>query len=199
MRSGTHRLIADTLDKANDHGIEVKWHKGRYINNDGERISGYFDGQTLAVARGKAEVHWARVLLHEGCHMYQWAENSKYWTIVKDHDYDLLYRYCAGRPVYERALKTAFNRIIRLEADCERRAWRKSRKYDLPFTPDRYAQVANTYLFLYTVLFECGKWPPRSPSEDSRVVSRMPTKLWNPEDYMIGKLEFDHSIFDVAY
>lgn len=129
---------------------------------DGMRCSGYFDGDSevpvLAVARKSPR--WLGILLHEYCHLTQWAEGAPVWKGDKNAAWQ---EWLDGKPV--RGVKQQIALSRELEADCERRTIRLIKELNAPIDVDHYTRGANGYIHFYNIIAEKRKWylPDRRP------------------------------------
>lgn len=156
---------------------------------DNIACAGFFDETTplLAVACGKDDEDWLGVLLHEYCHLTQWAENAEVWRASKGDSWT---DWLDGKPVRGIQAKIAAAREI--EADCERRTVRLIRELDAPIDVERYIRAANSYVHFYNVMAAKRKWyaKGRGPYDVPEVLalanptldldySKTPKPLWD--------------------
>lgn len=158
--------------------------------DSGTLVSGYFADTptpTLACALGKPEQEWLKILVHESCHMDQWYESDPVWNaqhaknISADEGLD---QWLSGTdfPLED---ATYFVRTMQaVEANCEARTIQKITTMALPIAPERYIREANSYLYFYSILLKTRQWYVVPPYEIEEIVSRMPTELLPPEEYV---------------
>lgn len=174
-------------------GVKFKAVNKKRVNVAGTKCSGYFstDPNELAVAMLDKDGGF-KTLIHEYCHMQQWKENCKAWTSceIKDTDLDT-----------ETIIDLWLNHIIELskeqlskyievsrgvELDCEMRALKYIRKYELEkeVNPEEYAKAANAYLFFWSTLKKTRKWyDKKRPWEIPEILKEMPSKLLKNKEY----------------
>jgi len=121
-------------------------------------FNGYFcsDSElTLVVNIGSND--WLGTLVHESCHMDQYLENDD--TYCNEYSkFDIfdsnLWRYCSKNTVRE-AIKMA----CRMEIDCDKRAVKKIKHYNLDIKIDEYIRDANIYHWCYYYVNKYGIFP----------------------------------------
>jgi hypothetical protein len=194
MRQTTKQFVKDVRAKAREHGVKVRFGKGKRVALGPKRFcGGYFDSQNLVVATGIPETWWLRTLAHESCHMDQWIEKSYYWDIATQEDFEILEDYLLGKT--QKGVEKAVNHTVICEADCEIRTIEKIKAYDLPLDVTRCTQEANSYLFFHKAMYTYGKWYSTAPYKIPSIVDQMPKKFYKPEEYTMRKNLFDVDIF----
>lgn len=185
-------------DLANTLGVRILYGKGKRVRcSPGQVCNGYFDERTLAVATDKPFRQWFPTFIHEACHMNQYAERSKYWGDDMERWYAVVERHHAGEDTGNDII-TALNKIIALEADCERRAVKTIAKFGLPVCQRLYAKQANSYLLFYPKMLEARKWYTTAPYEIPSIWAKMPDVILPLNEYKVRKAikTFDLTIFD---
>lgn len=151
---------------------------------DGEtsHLGGYFcqTDKVLAVACKLPFYKWFPTFVHESCHMDQYLENSKYWTIM-----NLPGGHCAGFQFTEwlegrremssdRAYRYA-QKILKCELDCEIRSAYKIKENNLSINLNHYIKSANAYILFYNFLAKYRKWtlPNRPVYKYNYIIDRM--------------------------
>lgn len=161
-------IVAEITRRSWRFGVSVLMASGDYVDMDGLKVSGYFEGgdmPQLVVARGAKR--WLGTLLHEYSHLTQWAEVAPVWKSDKGG----MDEWLAGAKIKDIKRRLAATRD--LEADCERRAIRLMRELDAPIDVEQYARGANAYVHFYNVIAETRKWyaPDRRPYNMPRVLA----------------------------
>lgn len=195
MHDHISNYISITKALAKEHNIEIKFGRGKRVNCEGKRTNGYFGCGVLAVATGKPINEWIETFIHEASHMDQYIEDSKYWKAVTDEHYILLEEFLAGSTDISPELIAAVNNIVELEADCERRTYKKIQEHNLPIALDDYARRCNAYLFFYKVLLLERKWYVTAPYEIKKIFQQMPTTIGVPRSYRMNKVKIELSLF----
>lgn len=181
-------IAREITNRAWRFGAAVMLSPADHVMSDGLRVSGYFDGAAdvplLTVAWGMGDRRIG-ILLHEYCHLTQWAEGAPVWRADRGGWGDWL----AGKAV--RNVKALIETARELEADCERRTIRLMRELDAPVDIEEYARGANAYIHFYNVMAVKRKWyrPGRRPYTDPDSLAaanptldtdfrKTPKKLW---------------------
>lgn len=133
------------------HGKKLTVAKKKNIIFDSGKCSGWCDGQEIMIA-GKNPL-FEETFVHEFSHLTQAIELSPLWR----NDYRFWDDLDAGKLDVDSW--DSIMDIILLERDCERRAIKFSKKWDL-FDNHIYAQRANLYLFYYHYVYLKGEWFP---------------------------------------
>ena len=201
MSEGLSRFFKDTYKIAGIAGISIKLSHKDFIlidkDNPDSICGGYFDGKELHVAIGRSIKHWLGIFVHESCHMDQWLESSKYWKQTSGNCYSVFSTYFEYKKDSKK-VREAFNRIIRVEADCEKRTIAKIKLYDLPVNVKKYNREANAYLMAYTAMHRMGAIVA-AVHKVPFLVENMSTKLMQIEDYSLGMTRAYNSLFDECF
>lgn len=185
------QFLKDLYKKAEKYGIKITIVDSEYIKFADESINcgGYFDSEAkeLKVAKGKSKAEYLGLLAHESSHMDQWIENAFIWDKLS-HGYTIFFQWLEDKKIVKREiLEEAVQDVIRLEKDCEVRAVKKIKKYNLPIDLKTYIRKANSYLFYYLHVFETRKWIPKvyaykdvylnAPSVFKKKYEKIPVRL----------------------
>lgn len=160
-----------------------------YPGDSNIKVSGFFDdkiGPTLACAIGKPESDWFEILVHESCHMDQWAEKDPLWAkqIAGGIDCDKGMDEWLGGKEFHIDEYTYFVRTMQeLEIDCEKRSVAKILDLGLSIDTKRYIKRANSYLFFYSIMLHTHKWCDISPYDVPEIVEQMPDFFLETKDY----------------
>lgn len=157
-----------SVDYLGKHDKKLIVSNTKYIKSDGIKCSGWCDGEEIVIARKMPK--FEETYVHEFSHMNQAVENSRYW--FEDNKFwEQLEKQTLQIRSWDEVLK-----VIALERDCERRAMKHSRDWDL-FDDESYAQAANTYLYFYHFVFLKQKWVTSTTIYHPFIVNAMPKKL----------------------
>lgn len=160
--------------------------QGVEFQNTGIMCNGYFvdtPSPTLAVAIKKDIQDWFLVLLHEYCHLEQWAEKSSSWLnnkLQQGEASDLIDSWLNHQTeLDEQTLDKIFQINIDLESDCEKRAIHNIIKFNLDINHQEYAQKANSYVLFYHLVKKHRKWYKigQEPYSLKEVWSKMPNHM----------------------
>lgn len=122
---------------------------------NGMDVSGYFDpdAKLLVVSTGTDLQKWMGTLLHEYCHVTQWAEQCPAWVADEDNDID---SWLNGKRV--KNIEQMIKNCQEMEADNERRTVKLARQLKAPLDLVPYCRQANSYLHFHNVMLETRKW-----------------------------------------
>lgn len=159
------KYLADLSELATKHKVKIELSPTKKVQSGRIKCSGFFDCPPkgiIKVAIGRPLQDWLEVLVHESCHMEQWAENTKVW---RDYEnplnmtgyYD---EWLSGKNVSKKSAVKAAKYIQNLELDCEKRSVDKIKKYKLPIDIIRYKRRANCYVYSYAYMIESRIWIP---------------------------------------
>lgn len=148
-------------EKCKTHGITFKISSGGSVNFGGCRSGGYFceKSKTLAIA-SNVRLKWVLgALLHEESHLDQWADSNSVWYESKmDYSFLMFFGWLGGYFNIKNP-ETYAKKIIKLEADCEKRTIKKIKdRWQKYISVDDYARSANAYLFSYLWMAKSKKW-----------------------------------------
>lgn len=140
----------------------------------GSFCTGWCDGDEMVVAFDNP--YFEQTYCHEFCHLMQAREGSQFWNI----DFKF-WKLLDQKKLHIKNWPQLIS-VLQLERDCEARALRMSKKYNL-FNNNEYCRRANLYLYYYQYVFLKQKWL-RSPTIfDSELIYRkMPTTLVKMRD-----------------
>jgi hypothetical protein len=196
-------FTSEVNKKAKANGITVYKGGGKSVTSPGDNVlvAGYFcdESRKLAVATGDPD--WVGTFAHEASHMDQFVDGSEYWTDDLDGAYEVLVLATESPDkVSQEELKDALNKIVLLEADCERRTIEKIKQYKLPVDLEDYARKANAYLYWHTAILYYRKWYSRGKSPTKMGITKtLPTVLQEPEHYLIGEHDVPWETFAPCY
>lgn len=148
-------VLAEIVRRCQVFGVTVIISPDRGVSSgDGSESAGYFCGDTrrLAIATAGGDSWWLGVLLHEYCHVTQWAEDGPLWRGYREEMWD----WIAGKRI--RDPRAAVRSVQLVEEDCERRTLRLIRELDAPINIEQYARTANAYLHFHNVMADRRKW-----------------------------------------
>lgn len=163
--SSPQQFIKDIKKTAKEHGITIRLvnNKRIYAPEDKEPCSGYFDSEemTLAVSTKRRLDSYYGLLAHESSHMDQFINNKYLWN-KHEPGYTLFFEWLYNKEDMDlKMIEEAMQDIIRVELDCERRAIKKIKQYNLPIDIPKYIQGVNAYLHGYLFAFENRLWVPQ--------------------------------------
>jgi hypothetical protein len=141
------------------------------------RCAGYCADGDIVLA-GKHKLAPA-TFVHEFGHTCQFVEQSPLWDTREDSyeeyllpKYDLAYLVKDSISSFQSFLSS-----IILERDCEQRAIKFIKQFDLPIDIEDYTRKANLYLFFYQYIFLKKKWTTSTTIYKPRLLREMPDKI----------------------
>lgn len=124
---------------------------------DTARVGGYFDEANNKIVV-KLDEYFLEILVHEYCHYIQWKKNSKVWLEQGD-SIDLMWKWINKEiELDKKHLNIIFDKIVKLESDCEKRAIKMIKKYNLDINLEQYIKCANAYVLFYDYVKEKRVW-----------------------------------------
>ena len=173
------RFIEDLETKCKEYGVKLVLYDMKFIENDGDKFGGWFDADNKELHCAfpdKIQTKYVELLVHESCHMDQWIENTKYWTIERrNNSLTEVWKILKGEKVDK--LKYHLKNVQMMEAECEKMSIQKIKDYDLGINIERYAMKANSYLLFYSVLVETKKWTDYPPYKFKDIWRGLPDKI----------------------
>ena len=124
---------------------------------DTARVGGYFDEANNKIVV-RMDEYFLEILVHEYCHYIQWKTNCKIWSEQED-SIDLMWKWInKDIELDKKHLNIIFDKIVKLESDCEKRAIKLIKKYGLDINLEQYIKSANAYLLFYDYVKEKRVW-----------------------------------------
>jgi hypothetical protein len=174
-------FLGDLVATCYSNNVTLKLLYQKQINLGKIKCSGMFDQKSLQVAINNDLEIWLGVLVHESCHMDQYIEDMPIWREI-DPYLRRVDRWLAD-PQYKILKKAeSFERVIELELDCEKRAVKKIKDYNLPLSLEEYVKGANSYLFAYGATMLHRKWF-KHPYKKESIKKKMPKRFLSLADY----------------
>lgn len=186
------RFISDLkeLCKAND--FDLRLHDSKTINLGGRFVSGYLDPSDKILACAMKHPQAYTIIFHESCHMDQFIEKSPIW---KDDDADID-KWLDGKNYVDADVVKMLANNKWLELDCEKRAVRKLKKYQIPFNEKEYIQKANAYVQFYNFIWYSRRWCTKknTPYANKDIWSEMPDTFM-PKSWYETIGDYELSVF----
>ena len=185
------KFLKDLKTLCEENDIELRLIDEYATRQDGVAIGGSFGGvRKLVLTSCVARPDWLYILVHESCHVDQYLyAHDKMW-LAKGNSYDQLDMWLHHKK--DRYIKQHLDNVRDLELDCEKRAAKKIKKYNLPIDVKEYVQRANAYIYFFTYLYHSRKWPSakKSPYAQPAIWQKMPT-------HFKKSYELDEKIFEL--
>jgi len=141
-----------------------------------QKSAGYFDeaNRILVVAMKRRDS--LGILVHEYCHLTQWAEQADVWMEGAD-SYEKMNNWLDGKNYDDIEEHIAKARDI--ELDNEKRTVKMIKDYGLGIDHRAYTKKANAYIQFFNYIPSTRKWckPSNSPYKNRRIIAAMPDKF----------------------
>jgi DNA-directed RNA polymerase subunit F len=157
----------------------------RLVDEGYAKCHGYFDedGMALKCATNMHHSKWVPILIHEYSHFEQWVEQCPAWTdsiCKEDETGNDFYLWVMGKKeIPYKIAKKIVSKTRDMELDCERRAHKNIKKFNLPLDREAYAQQANAYIHFYNWTLERRTWykVKKCPYHMREITKLMPKTL----------------------
>lgn len=183
------KFLKFVIKDCESEGVRVRLVKAKKVYNGGIGLSGFFSDteMEIAVAVRCPLSHWLGVLVHEYSHFCQWRENCKVWresTGIALSDAISLVDMWLNKDIElsPKQRQLYINKTISVELDCEKRAVRLIKQYNLPLNINEYIQKANAYLASYQAKAVMRKWtkPGKAAYTFEEIWTSMPKTFTYP-------------------
>ncbi|MBT6995040.1 hypothetical protein HN865_01800 [Candidatus Woesearchaeota archaeon] len=172
-------------EKTEEHKVKLILENRVYFYEDKTTIGGYFSEEPLelAVATRKKRKIWLPYLIHEDSHLDQWIEQCQEWTNTQINGTcasEIMPAWINGKEYPIETIKKAIISLKKMELDCERRALRKIKKFNLPINPQHYIKTAAINIHQYNYALIRKKYPRKNktlPYKNIKILKTMPRTL----------------------
>jgi hypothetical protein len=197
-------FIEDTFENINECGGKVSFENKKEIKfSPVASCSGYFECDekipSLVCAINK---DWLGIYVHEYCHFQQWAEKTRFYDKRTRIYYSggVVEEWLMGEKHPLSMVRKAVKDMQECELDCERRAVKLIKEYELPIDVDLYIQKANAYLMFYNYVFIRRKWDVKKQKNkhgySRKILNKMPKNFMRRYDIISMELM---CVFDEEY
>ena len=177
------KLLIITRKECKENKITLYLGKGKTVSyTKGIKSSGFFDfdhedpfDRKLACATKLP--NWELTLVHELSHMRQWKENCKVWQDFVNMSNNNIDSAVLGKEVSLKHLLKDINITIKMEHDCEKRAYTTLKELGYPkHKLEEYVQKANAYVLFYLHIAKTKSWykSGKAPYSIKNVWSKFP-------------------------
>ena len=179
MNQNVEKFISHVKSECLSVGVVFKPYKRSYIRlTDDIKCGGFFDDgsstepgsrkATLAFAQGRPD--YLELLVHEYCHLTQWAEQIPLW-LASDSSLTIVDNWLSGKEYSEEEIHAAISNSRDLELDNEKRSVEMMKRWELPIDTDLYTQKSNAYVLFYNWIKLSRKWSnPKNPPYGNPVI-----------------------------
>lgn len=141
-----------------------------------QKCSGYFDEANKDLVVAMKSKQSLGVLVHEYCHLTQWAEQADVWMDGTE-SYEKMNLWLDGKNFDN--IEDHIAKARDIELDNEKRSVKLIKDYGLGIDHRLYTKRANAYIQFYNYLPLTRRWskPNNSPYNNKRIVAAMPDKF----------------------
>ena len=168
------RFVKWVKKQCRKHKVKCDLRNVKYLRLSGNiKCSGYFDDTKPVLVVSMNRKDWIEILVHEYCHLTQWAEGIPLWEQAGD-SLAVMEEWLGGKDVPDIDYHLGIARD--LELDNEKRSVELLCRWGLDVDIDYYIQKANAYIQFYNYMGKTRRWsnPQNSPYGNPNVVKEMP-------------------------
>ena len=178
MRILDHQFVRHVKDHLAQYGMRLVIGRGRLLNCGGYRCEGFFNDQEKMIKIARHSANFLETLVHEYSHFLQYINNSKIYQ-KSDKAILMVDDWFAGKDFPEDKLRRSFFIIRAMERDCEKRAVKLIKKFNLQIDEKLYTKRAHCYIYSHFLMEKTRKFyaHKKSPYRSSVVLKIMPTSM----------------------
>ena len=152
--------------------------RGKLLNCGGYRCEGYFNEGEKVIKIAKLAANFLETLVHEYSHFLQYINKSKIYH-KSDKAILMVDAWFAGKEFSSEDIKRSFFIIRAMERDCEKRALRMIKKFNLQIDTKLYAKRAHCYIYSHFLMEKKRKFYSykKSPYRSPLVLKIMPSSM----------------------
>lgn len=173
MAQGSNQFVKFVRNHLKQYGGKLIIGRGENVNCNGIMCPGFFDDKSLIIKIGGNDPSFLSTLVHEYCHFLQYLNNIKVYQ-KSDKASVIVENWLLGKDYDAQILKRAFFLVRAMERDCEKRAVKIIKQFNLPINIKIYAKQANCYIYTHFLMEETRKyWMYKKSPYKSRVVMKL--------------------------
>lgn len=173
MGKGSHQFVKFVRDHLKQYGGKLIIGRGENVNCNGILCPGFFDDKFLIIKIAGNDSAFLSTLVHEYCHFLQYLNNVKVYQKSDDAS-AIVENWLLGKDYDPQILKRAFFLVRAMERDCEKRAVKLIKEFNLPINTRTYAKQANCYIYTHFLMEETRKyWMYKKSPYKSRIVMKL--------------------------
>jgi hypothetical protein len=178
MGTRNHQFVSYVKNHLAQYGIKLIIGRGRMVNVGGYRAVGYFSESEKVIKIAKKSTDFICTLVHEYCHFLQYIGNSKIYQ-KSDQAGLIIDAWFQGKEYTSEELKRAFFLVRAMERDCEKRAIKVIKKFNLQIDKKMYAKKAHCYIYSHFMMEKTRKFYSykKSPYHSPVVLKIMPSSM----------------------
>jgi hypothetical protein len=161
-----------------EYGMTLVFGRGKSVNTDGFRCAGFFNEDKKIIKIAKNTTNFMAVLVHEYCHFLQYINNSKIYEKSHEAGY-IVDNWLKGKNYDPKVVKRSFFIVRAMERDCEKRAIKIIKKFELNIDTKIYAKKAHCYIYSHFIMERKRKFDSykKSPYSSQTVLKNMPSTM----------------------
>jgi hypothetical protein len=178
MNKRNRQFVRHVKNHLAEYGMRLVIGQGKLVNVGGYRCVGYFDEGKRVIKIAKKSSDFMSTLVHEYCHFLQCISKSKIFQ-KSDAAGIMIDEWFNGKDYPEKKLKRAFFLVRAMERDCEKRAVKIIKKFNLEIDSKMYAKKANCYIYSHFMMEKTRKFHSykKSPYHSRIVLKIMPSSM----------------------
>lgn len=178
LNKNVSRFISHVEEHLSQWGVRIIWGRGRSVHCYGYTSAGFFCDEDKVIKIASKNTFWLDTIVHEYAHFLQWIEGSHLFR-KSGHAIHNVDQWFNREEITKKRLSRSFYIIRSMERDCEIRACRLARKFDLPIRKEGYAKRANLYIYTHWIMEEKRKfWAyKKDPMQSKYILSLMPNNF----------------------
>ncbi len=178
MSARNHQFVRHVKNHLAEYGMKLVLGRGKMVNVGGYRCVGYFDENKKIIKIAKESAEFMSTLVHEYCHFLQCINNSKIYR-KSDAAGVIVDEWFNGKEYAPEKLKRAFFLVRAMERDCEKRAIKIIKKFNLQIDSKMYAKKAHCYIYSHFMMEKTRKFCSykKSPYHSKIVLKIMPSTM----------------------
>ena len=178
MAQGSNQFVKFVRDHLKQYGGKLIISNGKNVNCNGIMCPGFFDDRILTIKVAKNDPGFFSTLVHEYSHFLQYINDIKIYQ-KSDNASVIVENWLLGKNYKPEVLKRAFFLVRAMERDCEKRAMKIIKEFNLPIDPKHYAKQANCYIYTHFLMEETRKYwmYKKSPYSSKKIMKLMPSTM----------------------
>lgn len=173
-----HQFVSFVKKHLAQYGMKLIIGRGRLVNVGGYRCEGYFDESKKIIKIARNCTNFLETLVHEYCHFLQFVGKSKIYKKSDIAGY-IIDDWFRGQEYSSEKIKRAFFLVRAMERDCEKRAVKVIKKFNLKIDSKLYAKRAHCYIYSHFMMEKTRKFYSykKSPYRSPVVLKIMPSNM----------------------
>jgi hypothetical protein len=178
MGTRNHQFVSHVKNHLAQYGMRLVIGRGKLLNCAGYRCEGYFSDKEKVIKIARLGANFMETLVHEYSHFLQYINKSKIYN-KSDKAILMVDEWFNGKDFDQQKLRKAFFIIRAMERDCEKRAIKVIKQFNLQIDTKLYAKRAHCYIYSHFLMEKTRKFYAykKSPYRSSVVLKIMPSSM----------------------